>query len=272
MSTTIGIIGNGIVGSAIQAGFYQTVKCRVYDKDPLKSINSLEEVCIDSEFIFLCLPTPMKKDGSADTSIVEEVIQRCLDYIKNTDTILIIKSTVPPGFTKKMQDRYRDYNLHIVFNPEFLTARNARLDFINTSRIILGGYIEDTKRLEDLYRKRFPHTPIIHTRPITAEMVKYMSNNFLSVKVAYCNEIYQICDKLGVDYNKVKNLTLMDGRIGNSHTDVPGFDGDFGFGGMCFPKDICALMDTAKKLGIKPSVMNGAWKKNLEVRKKRDWL
>ena len=80
-----------------------------------------------------------------------------------------------------------------------------------------------------------------------------------------------MCEALGIDYDEIRNLVLMDGRIGNSHMDVPGFDGDRGYGGACLPKDICSLIFKAKELGIEPSVMIGAWKKNLEVRKKRDW-
>jgi len=265
----IGIIGFGIVGRAIQAGFYLHADFRIYDKNPINSINDLETVCRDSEFIFICVPTPMKKNGEADTSIVEEVIQSCIDYVKNTDTILIIKSTIPPGTTKMLQERHPD--IHLVFCPEFLTARNARLDFINNARIILGGDKRDTIRVEELFKTRFPHTPIVHTDSTTAEMVKYTANCFFSVKVSYFNEIYQICKKLGLNYEDVRNMTLMDGRIGNSHTDVPGHDKDFGFGGTCFPKDLNALICKSKEIEIKPSVMIGAWLKNLEVRKKRDW-
>jgi len=265
----IGICGFGVVGRAIHAGFYTKAKFRIYDINPDVSVNDLEDVCIDSEFIFICVPTPMKENGEADTSIVEETVQRCLDYINHTDTILIIKSTIPPETTKMLQERHPD--IHIVFSPEFLTARCARLDFINNARIILGGDIGDTKRVESLFRLRFPHTPIIHTDPTTAEIVKYAANCFFTTKLSYFNEIYQVCQKLGVDYEDVKKMVLLDGRIGNSHVDVPGFDGHLGWGQACFTKDHNALIKKEEELGIEPSVLKGVWKKNEEVRGKRYW-
>jgi len=212
----IGIIGMGIVGSAIVHGFSLKADFRIYDINPKISINTLKEVCIDSEFIFICVPTPMDKNtGEADISIVEKIVEDCSPYVHDTDTILIIKSTIPPETTRMLQEKHED--VRIIFSPEFLTERSARLDYINSSRLILGGNREDTYRVETLLRLRFPHTPIIHTDPTIAEMVKYTANCFFATKISFCNEIYQICQHLGIDYGEVKNMVLMDGRIGNSH-------------------------------------------------------
>jgi len=269
MKYKIGIIGFGFVGSAVAQGFSTLADIKIYDADPVKSENTLEEVCKESEFIFICVPTPIAEDMSCDTTIVEKVIKDCSPYVHDTNKILIIKSTIPPGTTEFIKKLYPD--IRIVFNPEFLTARCARLDFINSARIVLGGDPEDLCEVEKLYRKKFPHTPIFWTDSTSAEMVKYTANCFFSVKVMFFNEIYQICEKLGIDYDEVKKMVLADGRIGNSHLDVPGHDGDFGIGGTCFPKDLNALMCKAIELGVSPNLLMAAWEKNLEVRKNRDW-
>jgi len=268
---TIGIIGFGFVGKAIQHGFAQTTNFRIYDVNPLESLDTLEDTVYYSDFIFVCVPTPTNfETGEQDNSIVDSVVDQCAPLISNTHKILIIKTTTVPGTTQKCIDKYPQ--CRIVFNPEFLTERTFRLDFINQSRIILGGNIEDTKEVEKLYRSRFPTTPVFHTSATAGEMVKYFCNCFFAVKVSFMNEMYQFCEKLGLEYNEVAGMVLADGRIGNSHWQVPGpADKQFGFGGKCFPKDLNALMDLGKKLGIDPMVMEAAWKKNLEVRKDLDW-
>ena len=269
MKKTIGIIGFGMVGRAIQHGFAQTTNFRIYDTNPTVSENTFEETIRDSDFIFICVPTPSDYEtGKCDTSIVEETIEKSREYM-TPKKILIIKSTIPPGTTRSIQNKIP--HLRIVFNPEFLTARTSRLDFINTSRIILGGDNEDLCEVNKLYRLRFKHTPIFWTDSTTAEMVKYACNCFFATKLSLLNEYYQICEKLGINYDNMIKMFLADGRIGNSHTDMPGHDGDFGFGGLCFPKDIQALIYKAKELGVNPMVLESAWKKNLEVRKNKDW-
>ena len=267
---TIGICGLGYVGSAILHGFGLIADIRVYDINPILSQNTLQEVCQESEFIFISVPTPMiEETGEADISIVNEIVDKCLKYVAYTDKILIIKSTIPPLTTESLKTKYQDLN--IIHNPEFLTARNSKLDFINSSRIILGGDRELTNRVEQLYRKRFVATPILHMDATTAEMVKYTSNCFFTVKLSYLNEIYQMCEKLGVEYEDVIKGVLLDQRIGNSHYEVPGHDGLKGWGGICFTKDLPAMIYKSKELGIESTVMEATLKKNKEVRKNRDW-
>lgn len=268
---TIGIIGFGMVGKALQHGFAQTTDFRIYDVNPKLSENSLEEVCIDSDYIFICVPTPMYSDtGESDYSIVEEIVKKCSEYVSNTEKILIIKSTLVPGTTDRLIEKYPD--TRIVFNPEFLTERTYKLDFINSSRIILGGESDDTRSVERLYRMRFPYTPILCTDPKTAEAAKCFANCFFATKVSLCNEFFDICDGLGIEYDRVMNMVMRDGRIGNSHINVPGHDGDRGFGGLCFPKDLCATIAMAKNIGVDPIIMTAAWNRNLKVRKNKDWL
>jgi len=267
----IGIIGNGFVGSAILHGFILHVDdVLIYDADPKRSTNTLAEVINESNVIFMCLPTPMFESGECDLSIIESV----LDEIDNLEfnrreKIFVLKSTIVPGTTDKFSQKFPDFSF--VFNPEFLTERRARLDFINTARIVLGGSEALTSKVEDLYRVRFPYTKIIKTSTVTAEMIKYMCNCFFATKVSIMNEFKQISDALGANWNDAMDGFISDGRIGNSHIDVPGHDGDLGFGGKCFPKDINAIITKAEELGIDPKVMKSAWEKNKEVRTNLNW-
>ena len=268
----LGIIGNGFVGSAMVHGFVlHTDDILIYDNDQDRSMSTLREVVEDTEIIFLCLPTPMFESGEIDLSI----IHNSLEEIKNlradmSDKIIVIKSTVVPGTTKSFSNKFPQFNF--VFNPEFLTERRARLDFINTSRIILGGQPEHVDKVEKLYRLRFPHTQLIKTDFETAELIKYMANCFFATKISYMNEMKQISDKLGTDWSTVMEGFITDGRIGNSHIDVPGHDGSLGFGGKCFPKDLNAMIARAKELGVDPTILEATWRKNLEVREVLDWF
>ena len=185
------------------------------------------------------------------------------------DTVFIIKSTVIPGTAEKYIEMYP--NLELAFNPEFLTERAARLDFINAARIIIGGSNETCDKVERLYRARFPHVKIIKTDPTTAQFIKYMANCFFATKVAFMNEMRQAADVLECDWNTVVDGFISDGRIGNSHLDVPGHDGQNGFGGKCFPKDLNAFIDLFENIGVNPRIMKAAWEKNVEVREEFDW-
>lgn len=272
----IGIIGNGFVGSAIAAGFALHANVRVFDKDTKKSIDTLCDVVNNSDVVFISVPTPMKsvEGGNIDLSIIDSVFDEIVLCKKNDDfsysnVLFVIKSTVVPGTTEKYQKKYP--KLRIVFNPEFLTERSANLDFINASRIVIGGHDLDCIKLSELYRDRFPYTKIISTDTKSAEMIKYACNCFFATKVSFMNEIRLLSDHLGCDWDDVLQGFISDGRIGNSHIDVPGHDGDFGFGGKCFPKDINAFMQCFVDNEINPLILNAAWERNKTVRKKIDW-
>jgi UDPglucose 6-dehydrogenase len=227
-----------------------------------------------SKVYFVCLPTPMYEDGSADLSIVEGVLDE-LSTISG-DRIAVVKSTIPPGTTEKWNKKYESTGLRVVFNPEFLTEANALDDMRNQNRIILGGPRPWVNTVKQVFQTAFPKVPLIKTSSTTAEMVKYMTNNFLTVKVSFANEMAQICESLdksglNVDYDKVVEYAKYDRRLGESHWSVPGPDGDRGFGGHCFPKDINAMINVAKENGVRPLVLQSAWDKNREVRKDNDW-
>ena len=267
----IGVIGNGFVGSATVAGFSLHAKVRVYDENPKLSVDSFEDTVAQSDFVFISVPTPMSLEtGRIDLSIITSVFDRISKINDRKDNIFIVKSTVIPGTLETLIHKYS--NLNIIFSPEFLTERNAKLDFINASRIILGGDLNLTTRVELMFRDRFPHTPIIKTDVATAQFIKYMNNCFFATKVSFMNEMKQAADAMDVNWNDAIRGFLLDGRVGNSHIDVPGHDGQLGFGGKCFPKDINAFINLFADYGVDAKIMKAAWEKNLEVREKKDWL
>ena len=244
----IGIVGNGFVGSSVAFGFSPQCGCdgadvKIYDKDESKSTHSLEEVLL-SEFIFLSVPTPSKPDGSVSLKIVYDIFDEINETNTRPDNIILLRSTVTPGTTRKLQIGF--HNLNIVFNPEFLTEAKSFDDFKNQSRIIIGGNpaidCHGAKKVKQMFRKPFPDIPIIVTKWETAEMVKYFTNCFLATKVTFANQMYEICEAARVDYDKVCEYALYDERIGKTHLAVPGPDGDRGFGGHCFPKDLAAMI------------------------------
>jgi len=262
----IGIIGQGFVGNAVYQKFKKYYEIKTFDLNN-ELCNSTEQEVLDNNIVFVCLPTPMNDDGSCNTSIVEEVVKRCFEFGKSK--IVVIKSTIPPDTTKKLNEKYP--SLQIVFNPEFLTERNAVSDYENQNRIILGGPRPATTKLKQIFSKVFPKAHIIKTDSTHAEMVKYLTNSFLATKVSFANEMYKICEKLDIDYDKVVEYSTFDDRLGKSHWSVPGPDGDFGYGGHCFPKDVKALIHLAEELELYPTMLRATDKKNNVVRKNRDW-
>ena len=269
----IGIVGNGFVGSSVAFGFSAQTGCdaeiKIYDKDESKSTHSLSET-LESDFIFVSVPTPSNSDGSINLDIVYDCFSEMSMLNKRKDNVILLRSTVVPGTTRKLKNKFR--NLNIVFNPEFLTERSAKFDFINQSRFILGGKQSDVEKVSKLYCDRFGNsTPVIKTNYETAEMIKYMNNCYFATKVSFMNEMYQIADANGVDWEMAVDGFIRDGRIGHSHLSVPGPDGKLGFGGSCFPKDINALISVASELGINSQLLKSVWKTNLKVRPEKDW-
>jgi UDPglucose 6-dehydrogenase len=266
---TLGIVGQGFVGTAIREGMKNHFRIETYDKfkSEASTCPSLKTVCEKAQVVFTCLPTPMKKDGSCDLSILESTIHEIDSF--NLNNIVVIKSTVIPGTTQRLNQECQ--NIDIVFNPEFLTEANYIDDFKNQNRIIIGGPRPATTIIKNLFRQVFQRTPIVKTGSSTAEFVKYFINCFLATKVSFANEFKEICDNMEVDYDKVVEYALYDKRIGGTHLSTPGPDGRRGFGGSCFPKDLNALIYFATMMGVKTSVLEGVWNKNLEVRPEKDW-
>jgi UDPglucose 6-dehydrogenase len=268
----IGIVGQGFVGNAVYQKWKKYYDVQTYDIDDNKSTSTLHNLVMMCDTIFVCLPTPMREDGSCDLNILESSlfeINTLTEFEGGRNKTVIIKSTIPPGTTEQLNKQFK--YLNILFNPEFLTERNAEEDYNNQNRIIIGGPRPQSTEVVRLFSKVFPKARIIKTHSTYAEMVKYMTNAFLSTKVSFANEIYQICEKVGADYDKVVEYATYDERLGKTHWMVPGHDGDFGFGGHCFPKDLSALIHVSEDLMTTNNVLRAVKDTNDEVRKNRDW-
>jgi UDPglucose 6-dehydrogenase len=270
---TVGVIGFGYIGNAVNELFKPFCKTVVYDK--AKALDTLEEVVEQSEIIFVAVPTPMKSNGQCHTGVVDAVLQditnaaSCLKRPKDA-FIVVIKSTVPPGY---IDNAKLFYGLRIVFSPEFLTERNAVEDFKNADRVLLGGDPNNIDIVYQYFRNVWKdrNVRIVSCSAIEAEMVKLSTNAHLMARVLLSNELYLICKALNVDYECVKQLTQLDKRIGSSHMDVPGPDGKLGAGGHCFPKDISSLAYVSSQLRTKEKLFTAIIERNREIRPERDW-
>lgn len=259
----VGVIGNGFVGESQAFAFSPTTDLRVFDLDPLKASHKRSELDV-CDYIFVCVPTPMRKSGAQDVSYIENVFETAVE-----GPIYIIKSTVLPGTTASLQKKYPELN--IVFCPEFLTERTAKLDMLTQARIVLGGNPRDVEAVTTLYEQRFMNKHIIKTDSTTAELIKYMNNTFFATKVSIINEFKLLSTAIGANWQDALYGFASDGRVGDSHLHVPGPDGKMGYGGTCFPKDVNALLQFADKHDVDLNTIKGGWVTNLQVRPEQDW-
>lgn len=258
--TKIGIVGIGFVGSAImesliQKGYILNEDLFVYDKYKEQYKTNFDDL-LQTTLLFLALPTLYNFDENKydTTGLTETIVQL---YEKNYNGLILIKSTIEPTTTQLL---YNKYKMHIVHNPEFLTARTALHDFNNQKHIIIGIIHEHNYKhlysvLFFFYKKYFPHATISTCSTTESELVKISLNSYYAVKVQYFTEIYLLCDKLNIDYENVKNLMLKNGWINPMHTTIPGPDGQVSYGGMCFPKDTNALCNFMDKIGVNNGVL-----------------
>jgi len=268
----VGIIGNGFVGNAITK-FMQKNKfvVNVFDIEPTKCFSTLKDT-LSSDIIFVCVPTPTNVEtGESDIRALLSVIDK---IPRNHHSHIILKSTSLPGTTRRIFKNRPD--LKIIFSPEFLTERTANMDFEYPTRIILG--FDHTKincESEDVYKffkKCFPSTYIMCTSWETAEFIKYFCNCFYAAKISLVNEFFQISQALNLDWGQCVDGLLSSKWVNRMHTQVPGPDGDYGFGGKCFPKDILAFITFSQNNGISPLMLSSAWLKNTEVRTNKNWM
>lgn len=268
LQNKIGIIGFGFLGTALAHGFSNCAEIKIYDKYS-GVYNNIDETVNESDFIFVGVPTPMMDDGSQDLSSMDDAVSSVVE-VASTKKIIILRSTTIPGTTRKYAEKYPDHEF--VFFPEFLSERTSKLDFINPTRLIFGGD-EAVWDVYDLFRNRFPHTPIYTTTWEGAEVAKYMANCFSAVKLSFMNELYDIAQHLEVDYEDLRDMALLaSGWVGNMHVDVPGHDKQRGYGGKCLPKDIQAFINWAKGNGLHLNMCEAAEKVNGRVREVKDWL
>jgi UDPglucose 6-dehydrogenase len=272
----LGIIGIGVVGGATKKVLEKKHQIFSYDKykSPFNTPKALTDLVINSEAVFLCVPTPMEASGKIDYSSVHNSLKSIKEKTEEIerdykDFLIVIRSTAVSGSTDRFAE---EYPFRFAFNPEFLREKHALEDMENTSRVIIGANnLEDSKVLKGIYHSIFPEAKYVSVNCKTAEMIKYAANVVLTGQVAIANEIYQVCHSLGVDYDIVKEAILLDDRIG-TNIDVPGPDGQLGFGGKCFPKDLNALIYLARENMYRPYLLEEMWRLNEKVREDKDWL
>ena len=212
----------------------------------LNFICGYNESIYESSAIFIAVGTPQKGDGNADLHYIFESIMSSAKYV-NPDCVFVIKSTVPPGTCKQIKELLvqNGFSNNVVSNPEFLREGSAVHDFLYPDRIILGS--ESKTALEIIKQIYKPlsdkQIPILETDLITAELIKYASNSFLACKIAFINEMADLCEVIGADINQLSNGVGLDKRIGSAFLKVGP-----GFGGSCFPKDILALQHLTTNL------------------------
>ena len=259
----LGIIGHGFVGQATDHGFSKVREKYIVDPRYGTTIEELKK--FQPDFIFICVPTPMKKDGSQDSSIVKKVFNELENNFKGTPKIL--KSTILPDLLNKLTNDQDSF----VYNPEFLREKHANEDFINSPFVILGGKKSTCKEVELLYRnfsscltKKY-----LNVDMETASLIKYSINSFLATKVLFFNGIKDIFDELDTKESWVDfiNILSLDERIGDSHMSVPGHDGKRGFGGACFTKDTAALINYSDSISKKFELLKKVVSLNNSLRK-----
>jgi UDPglucose 6-dehydrogenase len=266
----VGIVGHGFVGKAVDDGLKNVHKMII---DPNYGISVEDLYNYNPEVVFVAVPTPMMADGSIDSSILEDVVFK-ISMSSIIDPVIVIKSTCTPDVLDKLE-----MVCPYVYNPEFLTERNAYQDFINPPAIILG-YSQNSEAsaifMEDFYRnntKCNPLTPFIRTTAKTAAFIKYATNTFLASKVIFFNQLFDLYNESGeTEWEKLRRAMSYDRRISGSHTQVPGPDGKLGFGGACFPKDVAAFLTYAEKHGKELSVLKEVANTNAEIRTKYNQL
>jgi UDPglucose 6-dehydrogenase len=254
----IGIVGLGFVGSAIRDSMGGLGNLILVD--PPKGLPHTYKDLASCEAIFVCVPSPSSDDGSCDTTILEDT----LDKLKDFKGVIISKTTAPPNVYENLSQKY----INLVHAPEFLTAANASRDYASGTFAIIGGstsaYIREAERI--IKWGQCDLKDVRYATAAEASLAKYAINCFLATKVVFMNELYALATASGMDYNHITNLIRLDKRFGKSHTQVPGPDGALGFGGMCFPKDTAALLKFAESQNVVLNIIDAAVKKNTMLR------
>ena len=274
----IGVIGRGFVGGSmekflIEHSHHDVEAFDARDGDITEGYN---RIVAHSEIIYVAVPTPMDKNGKCHTGILEQSLG-LINYLsmqKKDSPIVLIKSTMSPGTSERLKKEFS--NIIIVTNPEFLTERNAYEDLCNAKCHVLGLPEGDSESLRGIFQRYHESLWVgcecIFVSNTEAELIKYTINSYLSVRVTFANHMYQLSESLGIDYNKfIKAANQTDSRLGGSHWNVPGPDGQLGFGGKCFPKDLNGMITLFAEQGVDCPLLEAAWNYNLSVREDQDW-
>jgi UDPglucose 6-dehydrogenase len=255
----IGVIGYGYVGKAVAAAHDRNL---IMVNDPY-ALEEWEQYTIDqikehTGWVYVCVPTPMAEDGSCDTSILQGVLDSLADY----EGIVISKCTAPPEFyinISKECGKYKKYKFRLIHMPEFLTAANALHDYMHPELIVIGGNAHDTSYVSQFviatdmtYKTK---AKVIRTDIGSAAAMKYYANSWLATKVVFNNQFAKWCESQGVNWNDMAEVCKEDQRLGKSHYRVPGENGDVGYAGACFPKDVSAILTSAGKKNVDMSLL-----------------
>ena len=262
MITKVGIVGMGFVGSAI-ADSMSPGFCDVVAVDPAKGFTNAYTDLLNCDGVFICVPSPQDDDGTCDTSILEDVLDNLAKL--NYQGVVISKCTAPPDVYEQLNEQYPN----LIHAPEFLTAAKAREDYVNGRFAMIGGrvgvYQREAERLIRIGQQNLGDN-VVYCTIGEAALAKYAINSFMSTKVVFMNELYQLAKAMNLNYDNVAGMIRMDRRIGSSHLQVPGPDGSFGFGGACFPKDTSAMLKFAEQHNVALNVLDAAVKKNTILR------
>lgn len=252
----IGVMGVGMVGGAV-ARWFEKSRSKPFVYDKYKNLGSVEEVN-QADVVFLAVPTPYNEtEGGFDLSYVRDALANL-----SGSKVIVIKSTVLPGTTEKLQKEYPQYQF--LFNPEFLTQASADNDMSYPDRQIIG-YTRASYNAAGSVLRLLPLAPFERIMPATAaEMVKYFGNTWFSTKVVFANQMYDLCEKLGIDYDMVRDAASADKRIGPSHLHV-WHKGYRGYGGVCLPKDTKALIQMGEELSAPQELLKAVDKVNTRL-------
>lgn len=287
----IAIIGHGYVGKAMEEFFVRRKDLyniaitdpkyngsEYFIEDKGVSIKNIDSVAIWADYIILSVPTPIGDDGSCDTFLVEETLATIDREIRNQkaqnkERIVIIKSTVAVGTSQMLDNKYSTFR--VVFSPEFCgeskywSSYDFDTEVAATPFFIFGGYPQITSKCVDLFLTvAGPQKQYFQCGYKEAELTKYIENSFYATKIAFCNQMYDLCQSMGIDWNTVREAWQLDPRVSPMHTAV--FADDRGFGGKCFPKDALALLMTSRKAGAEATILDEVLKYNDELRTAQD--
>jgi UDPglucose 6-dehydrogenase len=276
VTKTIGVIGGGVTGRAVARGFMEHAAVCLHDVVPERSVDPLDRAA-KCEFVFICLPTPAKPDGACDASAIEAFLQQAYEQEWwRRDSVYVIKSTVPVGFTQVMSAKYL-HGRPLLHSPEFLTARRSLTDFQLPARNIIGYPLTNREgvavfnpaihALHSLYARRFPGAPILKMNAKASELVKLACNSFFAAKVSMFNLFAELAATHDLKWEDVRAGILGDGRIAHAHTQVPGPDGLRGYGGACLPKDLENLEHCCREMGVPYLILEAVREYNASLRR-----
>jgi UDPglucose 6-dehydrogenase len=269
----VGIIGVGTVGGALVAAFDGRLPMYVRDPELAEASRSMPELVDNCHIVFVAVPTPSAGTGDANLTTFHEVLREFIASggDQRGAPVLCVKSAVPPNAIRQLQLAHPA--LRLVVSPEFLRQRSPVNDMLAMRSLVLGGSVVDCAVVEHAFREHSNITGPMRTSPgldaVGAAFLKYQENCFLAAKVSFMNEFFDLFEHCGSDasWEALQTAFHMDHeRMGTTHWQVPGPDGQRGWGGHCLPKDLSATRAYAERNGIPTPLLDAVWQRNLTDR------